>query len=99
NQNERFVRPSLFAAGVPKSAVKLEQLLSVLPNGNRRAELAELLEIFPEQGLETRAKFVRIELHDECCRGGCLGRKEKSIWSAVERTGHTASKPVPDRFG
>ena len=48
NENERVGGPRLFAARVAKSAVKIDNRFSVLPNRNRRAEFAELLEIFLE---------------------------------------------------
>jgi len=63
NQNDRVFGPRLFASGIAKSAVKLEQLLSVLPNGNGGAELAKCLEILLKQRFEALAKLICIQLH------------------------------------
>ena len=53
DENQRVRGPGLFAARIAKSAMKIEQRLAILPNGNRRAEFAKLREIFLEQWRDT----------------------------------------------
>src|SRR4029077_13083209 len=63
-QNKRVVRPRMFAARIAKSAVKINDLLPVLPNRNRSSELPKLFEVFLEQRFQSREKFFGIEVHD-----------------------------------
>src|SRR5438876_5712048 len=74
NQNECVIRPRLFATRLPKSAMKFEQLLSILPNRDCRAELAELLEVLSKQRLETRTQFICVQLHQTNMEGRPLCR-------------------------
>ena len=63
DENECVVGPGLFAARVAKSAVKIDNRFSVLPNRNCGAEFTQPLEIFLEERLEARAEFVCVKLH------------------------------------
>src|ERR1700704_360090 len=63
DENECVVGPGLFAACVAKSAVKIDNRFSILPNRNRRAEFTQPLEIFLEKRLEARVEFVWVRLH------------------------------------
>src|ERR1700682_3943519 len=63
DEDKRVVGPGLFAAGIAKSAVKIDNRFSVLPNRNRRADFTQPLEIFLEKRLEARAEFVCVRLH------------------------------------
>jgi len=65
NQNDRVFGPRLLASGIAKSAVKLQQLLSVLLDGNGGAELAKFLEILLKERFEAFAKFSRTKLHSQ----------------------------------
>src|SRR5207237_10514748 len=55
NQHQRLFCPRLFASRIAKSAVEIENRFSILPNGNYRAELAELLEVCLEERFRERA--------------------------------------------
>ena len=78
NQDKRVARPRLFAARIFKSALKIDNRFSVLPDRNRRAELAELLKILFKQRCDALTKFARIQLHEPgSCRGGCLSPQSK----------------------
>src|SRR6266404_9960816 len=63
DKNECVGGPGLFAARIAKSAVKIDNRFSVLPNRNRRAKFTQSLEIFLEKRLEARAEFVCVRLH------------------------------------
>src|SRR6266404_1432421 len=63
NQNDCVVAPRLFAPRIAKAAMKVEEWSAALPNRDCCTELAELLEVFLKQRLETRAEFVGVKLH------------------------------------
>src|SRR2546430_1613212 len=63
DQNEGVVLPRLLATAVAKSAVKLEQLLSVLPNRNGCAKLAELIEVLVKERFNPRTQRVYLQSH------------------------------------
>jgi hypothetical protein len=50
DENECIVGPGLFAARIAKSAVKIDNRFSILPNRNRRAEFTQPFEIVLEEG-------------------------------------------------
>src|SRR6266404_3218732 len=64
DKNECVGGPGLFAARIAKSAVKIDNRFSVLPNRNRRAEFAQFFEILLEEWLQAFAEFSRIQLHE-----------------------------------
>src|SRR5438876_4255402 len=63
NQNDRVSGPRLLASGIAKSAVKLDQLLSVLTDGNGGTELDKCIEIHSKQMFEALAKLIYIQYH------------------------------------
>ena len=60
NEHERVVAPRDSPTRIPKSAVKIDNRFSMLPNRHRGAELAELLEIFLKQWRDALAKLAGI---------------------------------------
>src|SRR5215470_15695246 len=63
HQNQRVGFPGPFAASIAKSAVKIEDWSSVLPDRNRSAKLAKFFKILLEQRHESLAKLIGIQLH------------------------------------
>ena len=68
DEDECVSFPRFFVASIAKSAVKIDNWFSILPDRNRGSELSKLFEVFPEQGLESLAKAFRVELHVESCK-------------------------------
>jgi hypothetical protein len=48
---------------IPKAAAKIEKRFAVLPEGDRRPQVAEFLEVFFEQSPQALLKFIGIQLH------------------------------------
>jgi hypothetical protein len=63
DEDERVSFPWFFVAGIAKSAVKIDDRFSILPDRYSRTELSEFFEVFPERGSQSLAKFVGIQLH------------------------------------
>src|SRR5260370_27524219 len=60
DEHERVVAPRDAPARIPKSAAKIDNRSSMLPNPQRPADLAELLQIFLKQRRAALAKLLRI---------------------------------------
>ena len=78
DQHDRVGGPQFLATGVAKSAVEIDNWFSVLPDRNRRAELATLVKVLLKQRFQSLAKFFRIELHLKIV-ARCLKRQRKSV--------------------
>src|SRR5215468_5739315 len=63
DQHDRVGCPRSLATRVAKSAVKIKNWFSILPNRNRCAEFATFVEVFAKEWFKSCAKFFGIEVH------------------------------------
>ncbi len=63
DQDKCVARPRIFATRISKSAVEIDDRLSILPNRYRGAEFAKRLEILLKQRLQSLKKLAALQLH------------------------------------
>src|SRR5205823_10585383 len=65
----RAARPRFLATRIAKSAVKINQRFTVLPNRKRRAEFAKLFKILMKQRFQSLKNLPAFQLHCGICSG------------------------------
>src|SRR5439155_4989768 len=85
-------RPRIFAKRISKSAVKIDDRLSILPNRYCSPKLAKFLEILVKQWFQSLQKLAWIQLH-----GRILNNERRFPKRCAATQGAAVSSPPPQK--
>src|SRR6476646_8055144 len=92
NQHGGVGAPRFLATGIAKSAVKINQRFTVLPNRKRRAEFAESFKVLIEQRFQSLKNLAGFQLHClTLTRSGVFPKRRLLVYSQQPKISSRAS--------